>query len=202
MLCCTSFGCGTLLKVGDKNCHRYYKVKIVKVNETDQTLKIHYVGFSDRYDEVLPISSSRIEAWGGDGRLGASVAAEVYCFASGNLDADGNQQQRKNSQLSLTDLEAFLDKSALRVSNIAQNIDLEDNISVAQKCDMTGCSVGASGGGEGVVAVSDEVQVQDKKDKKFYNCKVPAVKEDNEKFTLKVERLVMMSGCNWIASVW
>ena len=45
------------------------------------------------------------------------------------------------------------------MSNIAQNIDLEDNISVSQKCDVTGCSVGAGGSGEGVVAVGNEVQV-------------------------------------------
>ena len=163
MSCCASFGCGTLLKVSDENCHTYYKAEIVKVNETDQTLKIHYVGFSDRYDEVLPILSSRIEAWGGDGCLGAAAEAEVG-FTSGNLDASGSKQQRENSQLSLTDLEAFLHKFALRELNIAQNIDLEDNISVAQKCDRTDCSVGAGGSVEGVVAVGDEVQ--EKKDKK------------------------------------
>ena len=62
MSCCGAFKCSTLLHVGDTRCRKYYKAKVVKIDEDDQTVKIHYVGWNSRYDEVLPMASSRIEA--------------------------------------------------------------------------------------------------------------------------------------------
>ena len=70
MPCCGAFKCGTFLKVKDRNCNKYYKAKIVKVNEVEETLRIHYVGWGNASDEVLPVMSPRIEAWGGENCLG------------------------------------------------------------------------------------------------------------------------------------
>ena len=62
MSCCGAFKCETFLKVRDRNCNKHYKAKIVKVNEVEQTFRIHYVGWGNVSDEVLPMMSTRIEA--------------------------------------------------------------------------------------------------------------------------------------------
>ena len=57
MSCCGAFRCGTFLTVGDASCRKCYKAKIVKINEEDQTLKVHFVGWNSCYDEVLSMVS-------------------------------------------------------------------------------------------------------------------------------------------------
>ena len=55
----------------------HYKAKIVKVNKGDKTVKIHYVGCSDWYDEGLLILSLRIEVWSADDSLASSECLTV-----------------------------------------------------------------------------------------------------------------------------
>ena len=65
MSCCSAFKCGTLLRVSNVAGKRYYKAKIIKVND-DQTIKIHYINWSSSCDEVLSVASPRLETWSGD----------------------------------------------------------------------------------------------------------------------------------------
>ena len=61
----------TFISVKDEKYNKFYKAKIVHVDTEEQTLQIHFVGFNERYDEVLPMSSGGIESWddsGADGR--------------------------------------------------------------------------------------------------------------------------------------
>ena len=39
--------------------------KIIDVNKEKQTTRVHYVRCNERYNESLPMSSLRIESWGG-----------------------------------------------------------------------------------------------------------------------------------------
>ena len=68
-----NFRRGQVLNVKDVKYNRFYEAKIVKVDEDQQELKVHYIGWNQRYDEVIPISSVRIR---GAQREAASVAVD------------------------------------------------------------------------------------------------------------------------------
>ena len=169
---------------------KLYKAKIVKVYKSDKTVKIHYVGRSDRYD-VLSILSPRIEAWSTDNSLESSVVPTIGGELSPSeqgrggvsysdriekvvdkdhsaldLTSDGDLMQNSDiSQSSLSELETFLDRSARRAADMNKLSDLNGGCGAgaAGTMDCRG-DVEVGGGGEFMPVVGDEVQVQDKKD--------------------------------------
>ena len=112
--------------------------------------------------------------WGG---AAIERAGDVCGAADVKLDKD--RLQRTQSQSSLADLEAFLDRSALRVVNGNQNLNSEKCESVEEG----GVDINEDRGV--MIAVGEEVRVQDQKDMKFYDCKVTAVKEGKCKVHFK-----------------
>ena len=68
-----NFSRGQVLNVKDVKYNRFYEAKIVKIDEDQQELKVHYIGWNQRYDEVIPMSSARIRR---AQREAASVAGD------------------------------------------------------------------------------------------------------------------------------
>ena len=83
---------------------------------TPNKLRLHYVSRSDASDEVLSVISSRIEAWGSDDCLEAAGGG------SAELNFDDSRLLKDESQSSLTDLNAFLHRSTLRMGKIAAKL--------------------------------------------------------------------------------
>ena len=54
------------LRIADENSNKYYKAKIVQVNDVEQTLWTNYVGRGNASNEISSVMSSRIEAWSAD----------------------------------------------------------------------------------------------------------------------------------------
>ena len=144
------------MRVVDENSNKYYKTKIVQVNDAVQTLRINYVGQSDANDEILSVMSSRIKAWGSDNCL------EVAGGGPAELNFDDSCLPKDESQSSLTHLEAFLDRSALRMGNIMRKLDsrmcdtTEKGDYVEESCIVLNESIKVQ------IAVGDEVQMQNK----------------------------------------
>ena len=57
-----SFNKRQFVNVKDLKYGKLYRAKVMVMNEEWQAVKVHYVGWNNRY-EVIPLSSSRIEKW-------------------------------------------------------------------------------------------------------------------------------------------
>ena len=61
MSCGSVFVKGDVLNIKDAKDNEFYRAKIVKVDEEHESVKVHYVGWNERYDEILSISLPRIK---------------------------------------------------------------------------------------------------------------------------------------------
>ena len=59
----SSFTRGQFVGVRDMKDGKVYRAKVVEVDDGKHSVKVHYVGWNGRYDEVVPLSSSRAEKW-------------------------------------------------------------------------------------------------------------------------------------------
>ena len=59
----TSFTKGQFVNISDYKDSKFYKAKVVEVDDKLRELKLHYVGWNSRYDEVVPLASLRIDEW-------------------------------------------------------------------------------------------------------------------------------------------
>ena len=69
-----SFTKGQFVSVRDLKDEKFYKAKVVEVDDDQKSVRVHYIRWDSRYDEVIPLSSARIMEWqsGGDWSSGAA----------------------------------------------------------------------------------------------------------------------------------
>ena len=61
--------------VRDMKDGKVYRVKVVQVDDEKHSVKVHYIGWNARYNEVVPLSSSRIDEWQSGGALTGATSA-------------------------------------------------------------------------------------------------------------------------------
>ena len=71
----TSFRKEQLVTVKDGKDSEFYKAKVVEVDEKLGEFKVHYVGWNNRYDEAVPLASSRIEEWHAESSVAVQSSA-------------------------------------------------------------------------------------------------------------------------------
>ena len=77
---------GQVVNVKDPKDSKFYKAKIVDTDSDLQLVKVHFVGWNSRHDEVIPLSSARVTEWR-SGELLSSDAAGA-CTGDAPLNAD------------------------------------------------------------------------------------------------------------------
>ena len=101
-----AFRRGQVLNIKDTKYNRFYDAKVVKVSEDQQELRVHYIGWNQRYDEVLPMSSTRIGNVRRDAEVASSVGGRGGSTCKEPLNADvasclsGMSGERDEAELS------------------------------------------------------------------------------------------------------
>ena len=67
-----SFIRGQFVAVRDVKDGKVYRAKVVEVDDEKHSVKVHYVGWNATYDEVMWLSSSRVEKWQSSGATSAT----------------------------------------------------------------------------------------------------------------------------------